>query len=385
MREIYLALIILIAAGTMGAWAAEDDGVSFDEFSMNLGDRVDIGDLRLELVDIQSVRDGLTVIRVSEKAGKFDEQRILLVNSPNNFKGGSEDGGLTVTVVNIFDEESAKVRLEYPSSMGTPRKRASETPAASRAAPNLIVQKTLDSQRVSVGDEVKVSIIVRNIGTDTATNLQIYDQPPLPEFAYLAGYPPKLRSELGPGESDSSAYVMQAVKAGLVKVPSIEVRYADSKKKARSNNSESLEITIDPPRLPNLEVYLSPTTQVKPGETASLNLTLHNSGQAAATRIEVRSEVRPQDIVLTGLDRSFFEILPGKSESYSGTVRGERSGNYTVTVEISYSSGESTNVKRVTADVLVLEREYKYLYYLLVIPIAIVVGWIYKRHKQYKY
>ena len=38
-----------------------------------------------------------------------------------------------------------------------------------------------------------------------------------------------------------------------------------------------------------------------------------------------------------------------------------------------------------TADVVVLEREYKYQYLLLIIPIMVIIAWMYRRYKEYKY
>ena len=74
---------------------------------------MDLDDYQMELIEIQSLRDGLVVLRVSRVGGSLDEQRALLLDSPNNFDGGAEKGGVTITITDIFDEQSAKVRLEY--------------------------------------------------------------------------------------------------------------------------------------------------------------------------------------------------------------------------------------------------------------------------------
>ena len=36
-------------------------------------------------------------------------------------------------------------------------------------------------------------------------------------------------------------------------------------------------------------------------------------------------------------------------------------------------------------DVNVREQEYKYLYYLVIIPIIAIAAWIFKRYREYKY
>ena len=95
--------------------------------------------------------------------------------------------------------------------------------------PILSVQKSFDQNQINVGDEVKVTITVKNTGTGQAQNINVEDLPPLPEFSYVAGYPPKIKDTLDPGESDSAVYVMSAVKEGSIRVPAVLVSYTDSK------------------------------------------------------------------------------------------------------------------------------------------------------------
>jgi len=43
-----------------------------------------------------------------------------LLDSANNFDGGAENGGITITVADIFDEQSARVRVEYQRAWERP-------------------------------------------------------------------------------------------------------------------------------------------------------------------------------------------------------------------------------------------------------------------------
>ncbi|MEM2097852.1 MAG: CARDB domain-containing protein [Methanothrix sp.] len=382
MRCIFL-LLLLIAHTSLAAGTNEDQSVSFQEFTLSIGDRVEIGDYRAELVDIQSLKDGLVVLRVTQ-GSKFEEQRVVIEGSRNSFNGGAEEGGLTLTITDIFDEESAKLRVEYRESLGTPRKRAAEK-REPRAAPNLVIEKSFDKSTVNYGEEVKVTVTVRNVGTEAARSVEVYDIPPLAEFAYIAGYPPKIKSELGPGETDSAVYVMRAVKEGLVKVPQIEVRYKDAKDRIKTNTTEPFELIVAPPKRPNLVARIN-VTNITSGERAPIEISIENTGQATATMVEVSSEVKPPEgLTCTGLDQLILEIPPGSAKSYRAEMRGERSGNYTIALTVSYRSGETMSLTRTSASVSVLEREYKYLYYLLVLPLMIVGLWVYKRYKEYKY
>ena len=65
--------------------------------------------------------------------------------------------------------------------------------------PELLVQKSFDRNEIHVGDEVKVTISIENTGTGTAQDIDAQDIPPLPEFTYVAGYPPRIKETLDPG------------------------------------------------------------------------------------------------------------------------------------------------------------------------------------------
>ena len=378
--------ILLIQAAHAKEASDNNDEVTFKDFNLNIGDRIDLGDYQMELIEIQSVRDGLVVMRVAKIGGSLDEQRALLLDSPNNFDGGAENGGITITVADIFDEQSAKVRIEYQQSLGTPRKHASERPAPALDKPELSVQKSFERNQMSVGDEVKVTIAVKNVGTGQALGIKAEDIPPLPEFSYVAGYPPKIKETLDPGQSDSAVYVMNAVKEGSIRVPAIMVSYTDAKKKAKSNSSEPFNILIRPKSKADLAIKLAGPAPIALDGEGMLNISISNLGTASATRIEADGTVTPADgLQATGLGKSFFEILPGGEVNYSARLSGLKPGNYTIRLKVGYDGGDGSVIQEGTLNVVVLEREYKYQYLLFIIPIAIIIAWMYRRYREYKY
>jgi uncharacterized repeat protein (TIGR01451 family) len=384
-RMIYLTILILLAQSAH-AVDSNDDEVTYNDFTLNIGERIDIGDYRAELIEIQSIKDGLVVMRISKVGGALDEQRALLQNSANNFDGGAESEGITITVTDIFDDQSAKVRVEYKESLGTAKKRASEIPRAALDKPNLFVQKIFEKNQMSVGDEVKVTVIVKNIGTGQALNINTEDLPPLPEFSYIAGYPPKIRDTLDPGKSDSAIYVISAVKEGSIRVPAVQVSYTDSKKNIKSNNSEPFNILINPKSKADLKFFLTPPGQIAVNGKGMLNISLTNVGKASATRVEVKGEIKPSEgLEGKGLEKSFFEILPEEEENYSAELLGKRAGNYTIVLEASFQGGDGAMIQEGNAEVVVVEQEYKYLYLLLIIPVIVIVTRLYKRYRDYKY
>jgi uncharacterized repeat protein (TIGR01451 family) len=384
-RMIYLAILMLLIQSAH-AVDSNDDEVTYNDFTLNAGERIDIGDYRSELIEIQSLKDGLVVMRISKVGGALDEQRALLQNSANNFDGGSENEGITITVTDIFDDQTAKVRVEYKKSLGTAKKRASDIPRSALDKPNLFVQKIFEKNQMSVGDEVKVTVIVKNIGNGQALNINTEDLPPLPEFSYIAGYPPKIKDTLDPGKSDSAIYVISAVKEGSIRVPAVQVSYTDSKKNVKSNNSEPVNVLINPKSKADLQLFLKPTGPIAVNGKGMLNISLSNIGKASATKVELKGEIKPSEgLEVKGLDKSFFEILPEEEENYSAELLGKQAGNYTVILEASFQSGDGAVIEESKAEVVVLEQEYKYLYLLLIIPIIVIVIRLYKRYRDYKY
>ena len=111
----------------------------------------------------------------------------------------------------------------------------------------------------------KSPVTVKNTGTGQALNIKTEDTPPLPEISYLAGYPPKIKDTLDPGESDSAIYVISAVKEGSIRVPAIQVSYTDSKKNVKSNNSEPFDILINPKSKADLTLELATIRADSPG------------------------------------------------------------------------------------------------------------------------
>ena len=386
MTFVSLILALLLIGAVCSAKSDEDDEIGFRDFSLNIGDRVELDDYQIELIEIQSIRDGLVVMRVSRVGGSLDEQRALLLDSPNNFDGGADGGGITITIADIFDEQSARIRLEYEQKLGTPRKRASDRPAAVPEKPDLWVDKSFDKMEMNVGDEAKVSITIKNNGTGQATGIEVQDTPPLPQFTYITGYPPKIKETLDPGQSDSAVYLVNAATEGTISIPAVLVSYADSKGNSMSNRSEPFSIVINPRSKADLTINAEGTASLALEEEGLLNISIINRGSASATKIEVTGDVRPAEgLEVAGLDKSFFDIAPGDEAAFSASISGQRPGDYSIRLKASYNDGEGLAIKEATAKVTVLEREYKYQYLLVIVPIAIISAWIYRRHREYKY
>jgi uncharacterized membrane protein len=172
-------------------------------------------------------------------------------------------------------------------------------------------------------------------------------------------------------------------------MPSTVARYADSKSTIYSASSPSISIEIKPKRKPNLVLNVDPPAPIKHGGEGTINVTIQNNGDASAYRVEVKAEVESEgdglELVKGSLDESFFEIPSGESETYSATFKGSRSGSYAIGLKASYQGDGEMMQKETAFDVAVQEREYKYLYYLPIVPVLIIGIWLFRRYREYKY
>ncbi|MGB3943519.1 MAG: BatD family protein, partial [Methanothrix sp.] len=237
MGLIYIMVFALLAISMMlapMASAASEDETEYSEmitrdFSFRVGEGVRIGDYRVELTNVVSVMDGLIEVKAWKRASQFEDWRVMESRRDVNLDGGQDRGGLTLMVTEIFDRDTVRMRATYRSDYGYPEKYITERAMAPRSLPKLEVSTGVDKSTVRSGEEVKVTITVRNIGNDTARDVALQELPPLPQFRYIAGYPPKIKNQLQPGESDMAIYSMVAVTEGEVTIPATGVRYADSK------------------------------------------------------------------------------------------------------------------------------------------------------------
>jgi len=180
-----------------------------------------------------------------------------------------------------------------------------------------------------------------------------------------------------------------AATEGEVKIPATVARYSDSKSTIYLESSPSIKIEIKPKRKPDLVLEVDPPAAVEQGGEMMINVTVENRGEASAYRVEVESDLGSGndglEIVKGSLDESFFEIPPGGTESYSATVRGSESGAKTVGLVASYQGDGEMMQKETAFEIVVLEREHRYIYYLPVVPVVIMGVWLFRRYKEYKY
>ena len=145
-------------------------------------------------------------------------------------------------------------------------------------------------------------------------------------------------------------------------------------------------ILISPKSKADLAIKLAGHAPIALDGEGMLNISISNLGTASATRIEADGTVTPADgLQATGLEKSFFEILPGADVNYRAMLSGQKPGNYTIRLKVSYDGGDGSVIREGTTEVVVLEREYKYQYLLFIIPIAILTAWVYRRYREYKY
>jgi len=199
MGLIYIVVVALLAfsiiSAPMAAEASEDEKKDSDiitrDFSFRVGEGVRIGDYRVELTNVVSVMDGLVEVKVWKRASQFEDWRVMESRRDVNLDGGQDRGGLTLMVTEIFDRDTVRMRATYRSDYGYPEKYITERALVPASIPKLEVSTSADNPAVRSGDEVKVTIIVRNVGNDTARDVALQDMPAPPPVQICRGIPPQ--------------------------------------------------------------------------------------------------------------------------------------------------------------------------------------------------
>lgn len=116
-----------------------------------------------------------------------------------------------------------------------------------------------------------------------------------------------------------------------------------------------------------------------------VNISIENVGRALPPGSRPRGISSRQWGLKHRALRGAFEIPPESEVNYSVMLSGKDSGNYTIHLKTTFDGGDGSAIREGSAEVVVLKREYKYEYLLLLIPIIIIAAWLYRRHKEYKY
>ena len=280
--------------------------------------------------------------------------------------------------------------------------------------PELKITKTVDKSDLSVGDLVRVTVTVENVGDDKATDV-IFQEPQQAKFLLYESFVSQTgQTSVDVGELKTiSVYQLKATEEGTYSLSPTTASFSNSAGLDFSQASSNSPVVIVEAGEDLVNANIEFTTTLDK-YTVSRNDDIHgtikikNIGDTSATGVTVNIEV-PEGLefnggsgieTISGVPTIYLESFGVQQEKeFSFTLKAAEVGTYTISTQNSYlfNNGVDAQLQQVSSDsvtnkILVAKGKYDYLFeqpiYVYLIPLVIigaVAGWIFHRHKQYKF
>jgi len=210
----------------------------------------------------------------------------------------------------------------------------------------LNVTKVADVSSVKVGDEIVFTITITNLGTDKATNVNVYDVLGN-EFAYVSStgtYDNATRTVtwvISSIDARSSQNVTVTVKA-LTNGTFVNAAVANAKENETNVTGTSDNITVDPYVKLNVTKVLVNSTPIYVGDNVTYTIVVTNNGLSDATNVVVNDTVIGAGEVISCVDQD-GKMYTGESWIIDSVAAGE-SVTLTVVVRLTASGSVANNV-----------------------------------------
>lgn len=355
-----------------------ENGDEVDSFLINEGDSYDFdfeddGEITVTLVSVSS--GTLPVVRVS-----------ILVND--------------YRISDLFENDVIDGGHEYAVYSGTPE---------------LEIVKSVDKSEISVGETVRVTVTVENTGDDDAIDI-VFSDPQQAKFVLIdniLGEPGRIDVEDGDSPKKIYVYDLKATEAGTFSLNPTTASFTNEAGMDfpdASSNSPTVIVGAGED-LVNADLEFTTTIDkytVNRNDEIQGIITIKNNGDAPATAVTVdiiipdglEFQGGPGIEVISNVPTIYLESFGVQQEKeFAFKLKAAEVGTYTLSMENSYlfNNGVDTQLEEVTSDsvtnnIYVVKGEYDHLFeqpiYVYVIPLVIIgaiVGWLYHRHKQYKF
>ncbi|WP_340820424.1 BatD family protein [Methanolobus sp. WCC4] len=280
--------------------------------------------------------------------------------------------------------------------------------------PELEITKTVDKSDISVGDLVRVTVTVENVGDDKATDV-IFQEPQQAKFLLYESFVTQTgETTVDVGESKTLfVYQLKATEEGTYTLSPTTATFSNAAGADFSRaSSNSPVITVEAGEdLVNANIEFKTTLDkytVSRNEDIQGTISIKNTGDTSASGVTVNFIV-PEGLefeggsgieTISGVPTIYLESFGVQQEKeYSFTLKGSEVGTYTISTEESYlyDNGVDAQLQKVGLDsvtnsIYVTKGKYDHLLeqpiYVYILPIVIIgaiAGWIYYRHKQYKF
>lgn len=385
------------------------------------GDGYQINNYVIDVTEVFTGQEAVT-LRIYEGDNK-DHIHDPFLSTDSSFKFDIEGEEVEITLLNVYSGVLPKVKLlitvtddDFINSKTLGIVNGGHGEAVFSGTPVLIINKVVDRSDIGVGDVIRVTVTVENTGDDDAIDV-VFSDPQQEKFILtddILGSPGRIRVSVDDPVKKVYVYDLKATESGTFSLNPTTATFTnsvgDSFPQASSNrptvmvdaSQDLVNATLD------VNTELDQYTADRK-ETLSGTVRIKNTGTAAANAVTVKLIV-PDGLEYAGSDAS-IEMISGVPTIYldSFGVQQEKEidfdlkaievGTYTISTETSYLFNDGVNAQdqqvsssSVTNKIYITKGKYDYLFeqplYVYLIPLIIIgaiAGWMFYRHKQYKF
>jgi len=413
LASLFLFFILVSAGGASGKVL---DNVTIEE-----GDGYQINNYVIDVAEVFYGQDSviLQIYEGDSKDPKYDK----LISVDDSFEFEVEGEDVEVTVVSVSSGgvlPNAKLAItvtddDFINSKTLGVVEGGHSEAEFSGTPVIEITKTVEPTTVDVGDTVTVKISAKNTGDDRATKVVFTDNIP-PKFVLEQTFvSPSGQISLEEGETRLVyTYVMKATEAGTYMFGPTTAIYSnsiDEDMPQASSNRPTVTVTgSSATKNASLDISMEVDKYtVDRNNDLQGIVRIKNTGDAPANAVTVKLII-PDGIEYTGGDSS-IEVISGVPTIYLESfgvqqekeilfdMKAAEEGTYTLTAESSYlfNNGVDSQIQEAsssltTNQIYVTKGKYDHLFeqpvYVYLVPLVLIgaiAGWIYHRHKQYKF
>ncbi len=412
LASLFLFFILVSAGGASGKVLYND--------TISEGDGYQINDYVIDVAEVFPSQES-AIIQIYEGDAK-DPKYDKLISEDGSFEFEIEGEDVELTVISVYSGVIPQAKLlitvtddDFINGRTLGVVDGGHSEAEFSGTPVIEITKTVEPSTVDVGDTVTVKMSAKNTGDDRATKVVFTDNIP-PKFVLEQTFvSPSGQISLEEGETRLVyTYVMKATEAGTYMFEPTTAIYSnsiDEDMPQASSNRPTITVTgSSATKNASLDISMEVDKYtVDRNNDLQGIVRIKNTGDAPANAVTVKLIV-PDGIEYAGGDPS-IEVISGVPTIYLESfgvqqekeilfdMKAAEEGTYTLTAESSYlfnngvdSQMQEASSSLTTNQIYVTKGKYDHLFeqpiYVYLIPLLLigaVAGWIYHRHKQYKF
>ncbi|MEA1868944.1 MAG: CARDB domain-containing protein [Euryarchaeota archaeon] len=343
-------------------------------------------DIYIDVLDVGTV--GISYAEVwlrSSQDAIGTTTKVYRGDVPASYTSGT---GLTieVTLDSVFSN-GASFMIECSKRLYVTDRAAGKVETESVTVPKLTITRTIDPNSAEIGQTVKVTLTIKNTGNGTATGIML-DEGTIAK-TYKDGCPSTI-DDIAAGATERIEYdlkIGEDAQSGTREMPASVLNYKGESGDSYSTESQSSVLTLvaETVLLPELTISIDPIDYVVTcGDNVPMVVTITNIGNATSEKVYVKGGL-PPGVRLKGgeLEPVYESVKPDKSEEYEVTLIASEEGKHVVEMKVMWADEEATAVFEFRAEKSGLEKYY--IYIIAAIPILLILLWIIKRRREYRY